>query len=287
MAGPTSRQTARNQPYGNRRGPRAEPPEIEREPGRCEGRTRTLRSTRHVRREICAEHALDPVLIMKRMLTTTKRRGLTPTARTQSPTRLLGGLGASGAIIWLGTLIVLHLLRPDISFVRSYVSEHANGSYGLIFRTALLLHGLGNLALAVGLAVAYADSRSARRGAMLLGVAAFGILLGGGFSIDPPGAPPTIAGAIHSVVALTSFPIETGALLFFARAFRTNSTWGLFAGFTRLIAVAGLFCLPWLFGAVLFGGAVGLPERVGFLVFLSWNIPAGILLAIHGAPVTS
>lgn len=148
------------------------------------------------------------------------------------------------------------------------MSDHANGSYGTIFRAALLLHGLGNLAMAVGLTAVFADSRSARRGAVLLGIAAIGILLGGVFSIDPPGAPRTIAGAIHSVAAAVSFPIEAGALLFFARAFRTNSTWGLFAGFTRLIAVAGLLCLAWVFAAVWLKGAVGLPERVSFLVFL-------------------
>lgn len=80
-----------------------------------------------------------------------------------------GVLGALGAVVFLATLLALHVLRPDLGIASDYVSDYANGPYGAWFTVALYAHGGGNLALATGLVLVLAPSRSAVRGSALLG----------------------------------------------------------------------------------------------------------------------
>lgn len=194
-----------------------------------------------------------------------------------------GALGAAGALSFLALLVVLHVRRPDLSPVGSYVSDYANGRYGTLFRSALVVHGLGNLATAGGLASVFVTSRAGRWGAGLFGAAAVGIILGGLFSIDPVGAPRTIAGTIHTFVASVGFPIEAGALLSFAQTFGTVPGWRSLSLITSGAAASGIAALAWLLVAVMTGSVPGLAERAVFSVFLAWEILAAIFLMRNGS----
>lgn len=198
----------------------------------------------------------------------------------------LGLLGTTGALSFLAVLIALHVLRPDMSPVGSYVSDYANGIYGLLFRVALIVHGFGNVATAAGLTSLFRASHSGQWGVFLFGAAAAGTILGGVFSIDPAGVPSTIAGSIHRIVASLSFPLEAGALLFLFRPLRTLPGWRSLSLITSTAAPAGLAALLWLLVAVLTGSMPGLAERAVFAVFLGWEILAAINLMWHGSNVT-
>lgn len=196
---------------------------------------------------------------------------------------LLGLLGATAAFSFLVLLIFMHGLRPDLSAIGSYVSDYANGRYGILFRSALVVHGLGNLATACGLASVFASSRSGRYGAILFGTAALGIILGGLFSIDPTNAPRTIAGTIHSIVASVSFPIEAAALVCLSLAFSAAVGSRPLSLITAAAAAGSITALAWLLVSVKMGSVPGLAERVVFAVLLPWEILAAFFLMWNGS----
>jgi hypothetical protein len=198
--------------------------------------------------------------------------------------RTFGFFGATSAIFLFALLILLHWLRSDLDPLNNYVSDYANGSYGIFFRIGLVLHGLGNIAIAMGVGTALTGSRAGQRGAMILGITALGIVVGGIFSIDPTGTLRTITGTIHTIAAETSFPIEAVALLFFAYAFRDTLRWNSFVNFTLGIAIVGILCLTWLFIAVMTRTVPGLAERAVFLVFFVREIWIGVHLSAYIMP---
>jgi len=195
--------------------------------------------------------------------------------------RFLGAAGAVGAGFLLTMLIVLYLLTPNINPLRHYVSYYANGPYGMVFRTGFFIHGLGNLAIAIGFALAIVRSRSKNWGVILFGISALGIILSALFPSDPPGSLRTTAGIIHNTVAFAGFPIEGSALFFIANALKNTTAWSAFASITRVIAVAGILSLVLLFTAVVFQTAPGIAERAVFLIYFIWEILAGMRLATY------
>lgn len=192
--------------------------------------------------------------------------------------RILGFVGAAGAIFFLAVFVSLHWLDPGINIVRNYLSEYANGPYGRIFQLSLLVHGFGNLAITGGFFLV-AISRTGKAAAALFGLAVIGVLVGSIFSTDPQGSARTTAGTIHAVAAFATFPIETIALLVFAVAFRLQPSWGSFVRPTIGAAILSIVFLLWLLLAATWGLEPGLPERASFMTLLIWEILAGLRLA--------
>lgn len=183
--------------------------------------------------------------------------------------RRLGAAGAAGALAFLGVQVAMHLLRADLSPIRDYVSDYANGPYGSLFAASALVHGAGNLALAVGLWLAFADTRAGRWGVGLFAVAALGMLVGGAFPTDPAGVSPTTVGMIHRIAASASFLLELVALLLLTAALRGYPAWRSHRSLTRSSSIAAAIALGWLVAAIAAGWPPGLPERVTLAVFLA------------------
>lgn len=198
--------------------------------------------------------------------------------------RWFGGAGASGALMFLAALVALHLLRTDLSPVADYVSDYANGPYGGLFTSTAIVHGAGNLTMAYGLWHAVARSRAGRWGVVLLAVAALGMVVGGAFPTDPPGATSTTVGLIHRVAATVAFPVELVAVGVLVEVFRLRPQWREHARWTRAASVLAAVSLAWFVGALAFGWAPGLPERVTLGVFLGWELATGVRLLSVGRP---
>lgn len=200
-----------------------------------------------------------------------------PLGKRASLTNILGLGGVAGALLFLPTFVSLHWLDPNVSVLRNYVSDYANGSYGRLFQASLLAHGLGNLAIAGGLSIVV-SSRLGKWAAGLFGLASIGILVTGAFATDPEGVPRTIAGTIHLVAAFAAFPIETLALLLFAYAFRQLPSWTDFVTTTVVVALLSVLSLTWLLFAISAALAPGPPERISFLTLMAWEIAVGARL---------
>ena len=65
--------------------------------------------------------------------------------------RAFGFAGLLGIAVFTASLIVLHLTRTDIDWATRYVSDFANGRLGWVLVFGTLVHGVGNLALTLGL----------------------------------------------------------------------------------------------------------------------------------------
>jgi hypothetical membrane protein len=186
---------------------------------------------------------------------------------------VLGAVGSGAAVFFLAIFVALHWLDPSIGISRNYVSEYANGPYGQIFDLALLVHGLGNLAITGGFFL-IAESRMAKAAATLFGLAAIGVLVAGIFPTDEIGSEPTTTGTIHAAAAFLAFPVETMALAMFALVFTRQSRWRSFAPPTIGASLLSAASLLWL----LFALEPGLPERASFLVLMAWELFAGAQL---------
>jgi hypothetical membrane protein len=210
----------------------------------------------------------------------TGRAGSSTHLGSTSRLRWLGGAGVGGGLAFLGTLVVLHLLRADLDPVANYVSDYANGPHGGLFTVSTITHGAGNLAVAAALWVVFAGSRSGRWGAALLAVSALGMLVVGMFPTDAPGASPTTVGTVHQGAATIAFPVELVAVVLLTPALRVRLSWRVHAQLTRVVSVLAAASLVWLVAAQAAGWPQGLPERATLAVFLAWEVATGLRLLI-------
>lgn len=187
-------------------------------------------------------------------------------------------MGATGAIFYFVVFVILHFLNQDISPVTNYVSEYAIGSYGNLFRISLFVHGLSNIFTSAALAYYFRQSRAGVSGAILFGVASFGMILGAIFSMDPSGALRSTAGTIHQLAAFGSFLVETVALALFGSIFKNIPAWKSFGTVTMSIVVVNIILLSWLIVSIATKGMLGIAERGAILTFLLWEILAAVYL---------
>lgn len=199
--------------------------------------------------------------------------------RSVAPAAWLGTLGALGAVTFLGTLLAVHLADSGPSPVRDYVSDYANGPAGEVFTAGLVAHALGNVALAFGIWLTLPPSGAGRWGAVLVGLAAVGLLVAGVYPTDAPGLVSTTAGTVHRSAVMVSFPLEVLGLTLLARGYGQSPGWQGYGRRTLLSAILAAVALLWLVVAVRAGWPSGLAERAALLVLLYWELSTSIRLA--------
>lgn len=205
-----------------------------------------------------------------------------PTARQRAgplAAAWLGAFGAIGALTFLGNLLVVHLADSGPSPITDYVSDYANGPLGGAFTAGLIAHALGNAALALGIWLTVSPSTRGSWGAILLGLAAAGLLVAGVYPTDAPGAASTTAGTVHRGAAMVSFPVEVLSLTLLATAFGQSHRWRGYVRQTVVIAILATVALLWLVVAVRVGSPSGLAERAALLALLVWELSTSLRLA--------
>ena len=92
-------------------------------------------------------------------------------------TRVYGLAGLLGAAVFTASLIVLHLTHTEVDWAQDYVSRFANGPLGWVFASSALVHGVGNLALTLGLRRSLDPGPLRAWAVALFGAAAAGIVV--------------------------------------------------------------------------------------------------------------
>lgn len=174
---------------------------------------------------------------------------------------------AVGASAFLATLVGIDLASSERA-ASTLVSDMANGPYGTVFTAAVLMHGVANLGLAWVLAGILRPLPLTRIGALLVAIAALGIVTAAVFPTDPPGTDVTPAGSIHLAAASLSFTIEPIALLLLARAVTFAPRWSRLTTASALLAIGGLVALLW---QQRMGLVPGGPERVVLVTLATWE----------------
>lgn len=189
-----------------------------------------------------------------------------------------GLLGLVGVLVFLSSLIVVHLTSPEIDWLRDYVSNLANEPLGWVFVSSVFVHGWGNLALSLGLRRSLHPGRLRNWAVALFGLAAVGILLAALFPIDPPGQDPTIIGRLHRTFASATFMFELAALFVFSVVFRHERRWRRhYAVSMTLSGMAAVAVMVFVI-SIQIDLAPGLAERVALAILLGWEIWACIQL---------
>jgi uncharacterized protein DUF998 len=199
------------------------------------------------------------------------------------PVRLYGLLGLFGATVFLSSLFTLHIISGDIDWARDYVSYLANGPYGWLFTNGAIVHGLGNLALTLGLRAALHPGRLRTWGVLFFALATVGILVAALFPIDPSDQALSITGLIHRTAASSIFFLELVALFIFSVLFKRDPRWSRQQPVSLLLSVIAAATLTWLVVAIFLGVVPGLAERTALMAFMVWELWAYAQL-IRGKP---
>jgi hypothetical protein len=170
-----------------------------------------------------------------------------------------------GCVVWFSvTVVALHVLRPDVAPLSGGISHYANGSLGWLLRLASAVLGVGALSLLLGLALGVGPTARSWAGLAMLGLWGGAQLVTATFPIDPPGSPPTMAGAIHGLAGL-SFVAAVAAAWLLARGYRRDAHWAAFSGHAwgfawgLLLAAVALYTLIEPLAGL---GVGGLAQRV-------------------------
>lgn len=153
-------------------------------------------------------------------------------------TRWLAVLGLIGVAVFAAAILALHAVQPELSPLEEAVSYYVHGRYGWLLTLGLLPLGLGSLALAIALSVQKARSRI---GLILLGAWSMGVIVGGIFAADPPGAwdqPPSASGTIHGIAAMIAFAALPAASVILTRSLRQDARWHPLCPTLNLLSIA-------------------------------------------------
>jgi hypothetical protein len=175
-----------------------------------------------------------------------------PFDRTASVTRSLLGYGVLAGAFYLVVGLAQALTRDGFDLTRHDLSLLANGPYGWIQITNLILTGLMVIAAAVGVRRAMRPGPAASWGPGLLAGYGVGLVGAGVFVADPaygfppgtPDGPPatvSTAGLLHLVAAGVGFACLVAACFVLAHrlARRGRAGWAWYSRATGLVFLAG------------------------------------------------
>jgi len=138
---------------------------------------------------------------------------LTRTTAPAAP-RWLGVTAIGGCLVFVTIMAAFHFIQPELNPVTTFGSQYALGQMGWLMNVGSLAFATGVAALALAF-VRVQDS--SRAGNVLLGSSAFGLLIGGLFNVDPPGAEPTPSGLVHLLAGLLTFLCMIPAAILLSR----------------------------------------------------------------------
>lgn len=193
--------------------------------------------------------------------------------------RAFGFAGLLGIAVFTASLIVLHLTRTDIDWATHYVSDFANGRLGWVLVFGTLVHGVGNLALTLGLRWSLDPGPLRAWAVFFFGLAAAGIVVAALFPIDPAGQAPSTVGFVHRTAATVSFLLELVALLLFSSAFARHPRRHRRKVISFMLSTVAAVGVAGFFLAVFLNRLPGLAERFALASFLAWEFWAALELA--------
>lgn len=172
-------------------------------------------------------------------------------------------ISIAGVGTFVGLVVILHLIKPELDPSWRFLSEYSIGRYGWVMVTAFFVWGLSCLALFVSLREEV-RTRGGRIGRCVLFAVGLAMLAAGLFDQDPVTAKPderSTTGTMHGVAAMIGIPgLPIAAALIGRSVTRHNRDW--FARRRLIMLTAYLTCLS-LAGMAAYL-AVAVPQAGGF-----------------------
>ena len=208
-------------------------------------------------------------------------------------TKTLAGVGAGAVLYLAATLLVMHVIQPQLNPATHYVSEYAHGDLGWLVMAAYVVAGLGALAIAWS-ALSTLSGRWAPAAAVCLGLVGVGLVASGLTRIDVAQANGTVvstaSGMAHELAGYVMFLGLIPGAFILSGAFRRDPrlvgasfaarlfAWGLVISLVLAIAVFQRVEL------------VGVGQRIFLVAWQSWLVFVALQLWMAGrltAPASS
>jgi hypothetical protein len=190
--------------------------------------------------------------------------------------RPLEAVATVGPLLFFTIATVEGLLRAGYDPIAQPISALALGPRGWIQQANFALLALSLLSFTATLSLRLRKGVAALAGPLIFSVMTVGIVLAGTFTMDAAGAPPTLAGKLHTLGGFLFFPWMPVVLLLIARRFRRDER---FRPYFRYTMATGLWCLTTMIFFFVFVGVpgfsrlsafAGLVQRAQLLPFLVW-----------------
>ncbi|HYG05476.1 MAG TPA: DUF998 domain-containing protein [Stenotrophomonas sp.] len=195
-----------------------------------------------------------------------------------------GAIAAAAGCTFVAWVVVLQLLRGDLTWTTAQLSLYLHGPYGLSLRVAYCLLALAIVGLAFGVRASAAPGARSVTVTGLFCAAALGLAtVAIGDSYLPQYAPNAALG-IHLLAAQGAFLCVIAAILLQSWRFRRDPRWQRLAapaGWLGVVAFAVLFA-----HAVLRIGPRGLGQKSAIVLIVAWLVLVGLYLA-RGAQAAS
>jgi Protein of unknown function (DUF998) len=196
-----------------------------------------------------------------------------PTLNTRQQAARAATVALVGVAYFVVIIVVLHLLRPDLSPISQPTSEYAVGRYGFLMTSAFFSMSLASFALVVGLYQGVSPRARSRIGLGLLGLWGVGVLIAMSFPIDPEGAPQTVSGTIHRINGPLAFLSLTAGTILVSRRFKQDGLWRPFHRAALILSLLMLAVFVATFLNIATGsGLAGLCQRIFLAVFVTWFV---------------
>ena len=191
--------------------------------------------------------------------------------------RVLHGIAGVGPLLFFAVATVEGSLRAGYDPIAQPISALALGPRGWVQELNFVLLAAGFLSFAVVLRSEFRRGVSSVAGPGVIAMMTIGVALAGGFPMDAPGEPATLAGRLHMAGGFLVFPWMPVVLLLMARRFRRDESWRPYFEYTL---ATGLLCLATIVFFLLFvgppgfsrpyPGIMGLVQRLQLLPFFAW-----------------
>jgi hypothetical protein len=182
--------------------------------------------------------------------------------------RQYGTIGIVGVAGWVLANLLLHVLDPGLSVVKTTTSEYALGDYGWLKRAAEFSIGLGLVAIALGLRTSLVPGSRVTASWVLMLLAGVGFFASGVFVTDEMGADFTVSGGLHFLSFLVTLISVLIAVWMLRGVFARDDGWRNFQRAQHWFAVAFSFFV--VVNIALAGTAPGLAQRALIVVLASW-----------------
>jgi hypothetical protein len=201
-----------------------------------------------------------------------------------------GHAAVASASTALLALLLLHVLRADLSPGGHMISEYAVGRHGWMMTLSFVAFGCASWAL-IGASAPYLRTTSGRVGLVFLGLAGIGAWMGGIYTMDPTTSDParmSASGHLHGVGFMIGVPSQLLAVLLLAIAARKVEAWS--KAQLALLAALVWSSLAIMVPLLLRGTGFGVPNRLFMLSYAAFVIaaawPIATLRASSPSPTT-
>jgi hypothetical protein len=191
---------------------------------------------------------------------------------TGTSARHWSSVAIAGVSVFIGIILVLHVIHPEFDPSKRFMSEYVLGNYGWLLNIACLGNLIGSIALTIAVYLAYPPPVRSWICIICLGIAAISVLTNF-FPTDLHGKAVTVSGHIHNLGAFGGTLAILVVMLVLSIRLHVL---GLLQGFYRMLLLLAILA-PIVFLTMLIivdriPGLVGIAQRIYVAIILTWMI---------------